>query len=161
MIHPLASRRLSSAPGSLSLIAFAFALGALVTSTARSAEVEILSSVPDNTSPTVSYVPGYGIGFPFISGEQATTVTSVVVGYDNTLSGGSFGGPEAVVMRIFQADGADARPGTLVREFVFGSKEGGFATFVPATSTPGAVLEANGNYWIAIFNTAPQPSFFP
>ncbi len=55
----------------------------------RAAEVEILSSVPDNNSPTVSYVAGYGIGFPFASGNEATTVTSVTVGYDSSLSGGA------------------------------------------------------------------------
>ncbi len=37
--------------------------------------------------------------------------------------------------------------GTLLREFVFSSKDGSFATFVPATATPpGAVLEANGSF---------------
>lgn len=143
-------------------MAIAFAHAVLSPSSARAAEVEILSSVPDNNSPTVSYVPGYGIGFPFVSGEEATTVTSVVAGYDNSLSGGSLVGPEVVVMRIYAADGADARPGTLLREFVYGSKEGSFATFVPATSSPpGAVLAANSSFWIAIFNTAPQLALFP
>ena len=162
MIRPLASRRLASSSGNLLLLVAVFALGAAFAPAARSAEVEILSSVPDNNSPTVSYVPGYGIGFPFVSGEEATTVTSVVVGYDNTLSGGALVGPEGVVMRIYAADGADARPGTLLREFVFGSKEGTFATFVPASATPpGAVLAANRSFWIAIFNTAPPLALFP
>jgi hypothetical protein len=162
MNPPIALRRVSSAPGIRLLIVSALALGAAFAPSARSAEVEILSSVPDNNSPTVSYVPGYGIGFPFVSGEQATTVTSVVVGYQDSLSGGSLVGPEGVVMRIYAADGADARPGTLLREFVFSSKEGSFATFVPASATPpGAVLAANSSFWIAIFNTAPQLALFP
>jgi hypothetical protein len=124
--------------------------------------VEILSSVPDNNSPTISYVPGYGIGFPFASGAQQTTVTSLTIGYGDTVTGASIAGPEAVVLKIYSADGADARPGTVLGEFVFSSKEGSYATFVPSTaSVPGAELLANGNFWIAIFNKGAAGSFFP
>lgn len=124
--------------------------------------VEILSSVADNSSPTISYVPGYGIGFPFVSGSQATTINSLTIGYGDTLTGGSFAGPETVVLKIYSADGADARPGTLRGVFVFSSKEGSYATFVPNTaSAPGAFLAANSNFWIAIFNKAAAGTFFP
>lgn len=124
--------------------------------------VEILSSVADNSSPTISYVPGYGIGFPFVSGSQATTVNSLTIGYGDTVTGATIAGPEAVVLKIYSADGADARPGTVLGEFVFSSKEGSFATFVPNTaSQPGALLTANSSFWIAIFNKGAAGSFFP
>jgi len=156
--HPAAGSGFFRRPGRGFAVFLALAAG--LASPLRA--VEILTSVADNSSPTISYVPGYGIGFPFVSGAQATTVTSLTIGYGDTVTGATIAGPESVVLKIYSADGADARPGTVLGEFVFSSKEGSYATFVPSTaSQPGALLTANGGFWIAIFNKAAAGTFFP
>ena len=160
------AERIVSPTGLVASLGLSRCVAILLTSAAFLASplkaVEILSSVPDNNSPTISYVPGYGIGFPFVSGAQQTTVTSLTIGYGDTVTGASIAGPETVVLKIYSADGADSRPGTVLGEFVFSSKEGSYATFVPSTaSEPGAQLVANGSFWIAIFNKGAAGSFFP
>ncbi len=139
-------------------LALLLAAGVLAAGAPRGQAEVILSDLADNAAPITSYIgTGSSPAWPFAAGSANATVTSVVVPIG---SGGP--GPEVMKARIYSADGADGRPGTLRGEFAYASAADGLGTYTPTNTTPsGAALTANATYWIAISNTGSAGSFLP